>query len=84
MRQGKVPRRMLDDAGIRALLESGPRIAIVGASANPARPVFGVMQGLLLAGYDVVPVNPTVDEVQGCAATRPSSTPCATQDRSGS
>ena len=65
VQEGRFPLPLLDDAGIRALLESGPRIAIVGASANPARPSHGVMAALRAAGYVVVPVNPTADEVQG-------------------
>lgn len=31
---------------------------MVGASPNPARPVYGVMSYLLNAGYRVLPVNP--------------------------
>ncbi len=33
-------------------------IAIIGASTNPARPVYGVMDYLLRAGYRAIPVNP--------------------------
>lgn len=47
------------------LLGETRRIAMVGASADPGRPSHGVMQQLLDAGYDVVPVNPTVESVLG-------------------
>jgi uncharacterized protein len=43
---------------IAALLAASPRIAMVGASADPARPSYGVMQVLLDQGFTVVPVNP--------------------------
>lgn len=49
-----------DDAGMRALLTDTRRIALVGASADPARPSHGVMRFLLGAGYEVVPVNPVL------------------------
>jgi predicted CoA-binding protein len=65
VQEGRPPVPLLDDAGIRELLRSGPRIAIVGASARPGRPVHGVMQTLRRAGYDVVPVSPASDEVDG-------------------
>ncbi len=48
----------LDDEAIAALLRRTRRIALVGASARPERPSFGVMRWLLACGYDVVPVNP--------------------------
>lgn len=46
------------DAELRAILTSTRRIAVVGASANPARPSHGVLRFLLDRGYDAVPVNP--------------------------
>ncbi|MFD0857658.1 CoA-binding protein [Roseovarius aquimarinus] len=48
---------MSDDL-IRDILKRTRRIALVGASANPARPSHGVMRFLLSKGYEVVPVNP--------------------------
>ena len=48
----------LDDEAVVLLLRRTRRIALVGASARPERPSFGVMRFLLSRGYDVVPVNP--------------------------
>ena len=47
------------------LLARVKRIAMVGASANPARPSHGVMRQLLAWGYEVVPINPNCDEILG-------------------
>ena len=65
VQEGRPPVPLLDDAGIRDLLRSRPRIAIIGASENPGRPVHGVMRTLVRAGYDVVLVNPATDQVDG-------------------
>lgn len=46
------------DESIRTLLRDAHTIAVVGASPNAARPVFGVMRDLIAAGYRVLPVNP--------------------------
>ncbi|MBN9789287.1 CoA-binding protein [Pseudonocardia sp. TMWB2A] len=46
------------DADIATLLKETKRIALVGASQNPGRPSYGVMQYLLGQGYEVIPVNP--------------------------
>jgi predicted CoA-binding protein len=43
---------------IRDVLTRTKRIAMLGASPNPARPSNGVLRFLLGKGYDVVPVNP--------------------------
>ena len=45
-------------ASIEQIRADTKRIALVGASANPARPSHGVMRFLLDRGYEVVPVNP--------------------------
>jgi predicted CoA-binding protein len=67
VQEGRSPVPLLGDAAIRDLLAGRPRIALVGASENPGRPAFGVMASLIAIGYDVVPVNPGVDQVQGLA-----------------
>jgi predicted CoA-binding protein len=61
--EGRFPVPLLDDEGIRELLRSRPRIALVGASSNPARPSHGVMRSLRRAGYDVIAVNPRESEI---------------------
>jgi predicted CoA-binding protein len=40
-------------------------VAVVGLSANPARPSFGVARYLQAQGYRIIPVNPGVEEVLG-------------------
>ena len=46
------------DAYVRGILSSTKTIALVGASANSARPSYGVMQFLLQRGFNVTPINP--------------------------
>lgn len=41
------------------------RIAVVGLSDDPWRSSHGVAAALMDHGYEIVPVNPTVDEVLG-------------------
>jgi len=65
VQEGRFPLPLLDDSGVRDLLQSRPRIALVGASSNPGRPSHGVMVSLVRAGYDVVPVNPRETEIDG-------------------
>lgn len=65
LHEGRLEVPVLDDAGVRQLLASRPRIAIVGASGDPGRPSNGVLRELRAAGFDVVPVNPHASEVDG-------------------
>jgi predicted CoA-binding protein len=62
---GRIGFPVLDRAEIADLLASPRRIAIVGASPSPIRPSHGVLLDLQRLGHDVVPVNPTADEVAG-------------------
>jgi len=48
------------DDEIRDLLSSVRTIALVGASDNPGRASFGVMERLQQHGYRVIPVNPRI------------------------
>jgi predicted CoA-binding protein len=49
------------DESIRKLLTTTHRIALVGASMKPWRASHGVMRFLLERGFDVTPVNPTLE-----------------------
>lgn len=59
---------LLDDAAIAELLTTARRIAVVGASSNPARPSHGVFRTLVVAGYECIPVNPNETEIDGVPA----------------
>ncbi len=48
----------LSDNQLRDLFGRIRRIALIGASANPARPSHGVMRFLQRQGFEVIPVNP--------------------------
>jgi predicted CoA-binding protein len=61
--EGTGPVPLLEGDEPARLLGATRRIAMVGASPDPGRPSHGVMRQLLDAGYDVVPVNPTVESV---------------------
>jgi uncharacterized protein len=52
----------------RDLLQRYTRVAMVGLSPNPSRPSYRVAVHLIAYGYEVTPVNPTVDEVLGIPA----------------
>ena len=53
------------DNEIEQLLSNASTIAIVGASGNPERASYGIMQKLQSVGYRVIPVNPRETEILG-------------------
>ena len=55
--------RDIDD--VAKILGYARRIAVVGLSNDSRRASYGVAAALLDSGYDIVPVNPTIDEVLG-------------------
>jgi len=52
--------RLTTDADIARALAGTRSIALLGASATPARPSHEVMRFLLANGFDVYPVNPAL------------------------
>lgn len=52
-----------EDGYLLALLQSVKTIAVVGASQNPEKDSYKVMKFLIDSGYDVLPVNPYVDNL---------------------
>ncbi len=50
---------------IRHILLHAKTIAVLGISADPARPSHGVSAYMQRAGYRIVPVNPTLKEALG-------------------
>lgn len=50
------------------ILKKAKRIAVVGISNNPERTSYMVSEAMKNEGYEIIPVNPTVDEVFGIKA----------------
>jgi uncharacterized protein len=53
------------DAQLTTLLTNASVIAMVGASSNPDKASYGIMQKLQSVGYRVIPVNPRETEILG-------------------
>lgn len=53
---------------ISAILKKAKRIAVVGISSNPEKTSYQISKAMQNAGYDIIPVNPTIDEVLGVKA----------------
>jgi hypothetical protein len=60
---------LASDSDIRSLLERSKSVAVVGASANPARPSKDVFDSLVHGKrFTPTPINPTLTEIDGIAA----------------
>ena len=56
---------MLDQSGIKEILENARKIAVVGLSPREERPSNRVARYLLAQGYEIIPVNPGYQEILG-------------------
>jgi uncharacterized protein len=50
---------------IGAILKKAKRIAVVGLSDNPERTSYMVSKAMQDAGYEIIPINPLVEQVLG-------------------
>lgn len=55
-------------AEIKEILDQSKRIAVVGLSDRPDRTSHMVSKAMQDAGYEIIPVNPTIDEALGVKA----------------
>lgn len=66
--------RLLDESGdrnnpdageLKRLMDTVRRIAVIGISRNPEKPARRVPSYLAAKGYEIIPINPFVDEILG-------------------
>lgn len=57
-----------DRTEIKHILDTSRRIAVVGLSGNPERTSYNIAEAMQQAGYEIIPVNPTIDETLGMKA----------------
>lgn len=50
---------------LKTMLTEAKTIAVVGLSGNPERTSYQISEAMQKAGYKIIPVNPTVEEVLG-------------------
>ncbi|MGV4320181.1 CoA-binding protein [Bacillus mojavensis] len=55
-------------AEIKEILDGSKRIAVVGLSDRPERTSYMVSKAMQDAGYEIIPVNPTIEEALGVKA----------------
>lgn len=65
-----IPPDGLSDEELRRILSEARRIAVVGFSRDPSKPSHFVPKFLIKQGYEVIPVNPNVENILGLRAYR--------------
>ena len=55
----------MEDDAITELLKRAKTIAVVGLSSSPLRPSHGVSAYMQTQGYQIIPVNPEIEEALG-------------------
>ena len=55
----------MDDQRLKQWLTEAKTIAVVGVSANPNKTANQIADYLILQGYTVIPVNPTLETWNG-------------------
>ena len=50
---------------IKKILDTYKTVAVVGLSKDPAKESYEVAQFLKSRGYNIIPINPTVDQILG-------------------
>lgn len=55
-------------AEIKEILDGSKRIAVVGLSDRPDRTSYMVSKAMQDAGYEIIPVNPAIEEALGVKA----------------
>jgi predicted CoA-binding protein len=68
MQRTEIDPRWQNLAVIERLVRESRTVAVVGLSANPARPSAGVARYLVSAGLTIYPVNPAISSWEGLTA----------------
>jgi len=55
----------MDESGVKRILTEIKTIAVVGCSKDPAKDAHRVPKYMQMAGYRIIPVNPTATEILG-------------------
>lgn len=55
---------------LKEILTNAKKIAVVGLSNNPEKTSYMISKAMQDAGFQIIPVNPTVDEVLGEKAVK--------------